>query len=209
MTRLLIADSKDVVRSGLRAMLKARPDWEVVAEAADGKEAILKAIETKPDIAVIDYLLPLVDSIEVTRQIRERGRNTEVLIFALDASNAPIDATLKAGARGYLSASGVQHYLVDAIESLVAHKPFFTPNVTEALLTSFLAETSSTSVLTNREQVVLKLVAEGHTNRETAAILDITVKTAETHRAAIMRKLNLQSHAHLVRYAVRNSHVEP
>ena len=208
MTRLLIADANDVVRAGLRAILKARLDWEVVAEAADGNEAILKAVETKPDIAVVDFCLPLVDSIEVTRQIRKRG-NTEVLVIALDTNDAPIDAALKAGARGYLSAPGVQNYLVDAIDSLVNHKPFFTPNITEALLTSFLAATNSTSVLTNRERVVLKLIAEGHTNRETAAILDITVKTAETHRAAIMRKLNLQSHAHLVRYAVRHRHVEP
>jgi DNA-binding NarL/FixJ family response regulator len=208
-TRLLIADEHDMVRSGLRAMLEARPDWEVVAEAADGKEAISKAIETKPDVAVIDYLLPLVNGIDVTRRIRARLRKTEVLVLTVDDSKALIEAPLKAGARGFLTTSEAQHYLIEDIESLATHRPFFTPNVAEALLASFLARPNRRSALSNRERVVLKLVVEGHSNRQTAAILDICIKTVETHRAAIMRKLNLHSHAGLVRYAVRNKLVEP
>ena len=208
-TRLLIADEQDVVRSGLRVMLEAQPNWAVVAEAVDGKEAILKAIETKPDVAVIDYVLPLVDSIEVTRQIRARLRKTEVLVFTTDDNEILIEEPLKAGARGYLTTSEMQHSLIEAIEALAIHRPFLTPNVTEVLLASFLANPKRRSILSNRERVVLKLVAEGHSNRQTAAILDISIKTVETHRTAIMRKLNLYSHANLVRYAVRNGFVEP
>jgi DNA-binding NarL/FixJ family response regulator len=190
-------------------MLEARPDWEVVAEAADGKEAIFKAIETKPDVAVIDYLLPPVNGIDVTRQIRERLRNTEVLVLTVDDSKSPIEAPLKAGARGFLTTSEAQHYLIEAIDSLATHRPFFTANVAEALLASFLASPNRRSALSNRERVVLKLVVEGHSNRQTAAILDIGIKTVETHRAAIMPKLNLHSHVALVRYAVRNKLAEP
>jgi len=123
-------------------MLEARPNWEVVADAADGKEAILKAFETKPDIAVIDYLLPLVNGVEVTRQIRARLRKTEVLVFANDDSEALIAAQLKAGARGYLTRSEVQRYLIEAIESLAIHKPFFTASINQILLESFLAKTT-------------------------------------------------------------------
>jgi DNA-binding NarL/FixJ family response regulator len=208
-TRLLIADEHDVVRSGLRVMLEAQPHWEVVAEAVDGEEAILKAIETKPDVAVIDYVLPRVNSIEVTRQIRARLRKTEVLVFTTDDNETLIEEPLRAGARGYLTTSEMQHSLIEAIEALAIHRPFITPNVTEALLASFLARPNRRSALTSRERDVLKLVAVGHSNRQTAAILDIGVKTVETHRSAIMRKLNLYSHANLVRYAVRNKLVEP
>jgi DNA-binding NarL/FixJ family response regulator len=208
-TRLLIADEHDAVRSGLRAMLVARPNWEVVADAADGKEAILKAIETRPDVAVIDYLLPLVNGVEVTRQIRARLRKTEVLVFAIDDSEALIEAPLKAGARGYLTTSEVPHYLIDAIESLAIHKPFFTASVSEILLESFLATQKRRSTLSNREHRVAQLIAEGHSYRQTAEILNISVKTVETHRAAVMRKLNLLSSADLVRYAVRNKLVKP
>jgi DNA-binding NarL/FixJ family response regulator len=206
-TRLLIADEQDVVRSGLRAVLEAQPNWAVVAEAVDGKEAILKAIETKPDVAVIDYVLPLVDSIEVTRQIRARLRKTEVLVFTTDDNEILIEEPLKAGARGYLTTSEMQHSLIEAIEALAIHRPFLTPNVSEILLASFLARPRR-SILSNRERVVLTLVAEGHSNWQTAAILNISAKTVETHRTAIMRKLNLHSHANLVRYAVRNGFVE-
>jgi DNA-binding NarL/FixJ family response regulator len=190
-------------------MLRARPDWQVVAEATDGKEAILKAFETKPDIAVIDDLLPLVSAVEVTRQIRARMRRTEVLVFTIDDSKARIEELLKAGARGYLSSLDAEDYLVGAIESLAAHKPFFTATVSEALLESFLANPDRRTGLSNRERLVMQLVAEGHSNRQTAAILNISTKTVESHRAAVMRKLNLFSSADLVRYAIRHKLVEP
>jgi DNA-binding NarL/FixJ family response regulator len=203
-TRLLIADIDESVRSGLRAILEAQPNWVVVAEAVDGKEAILKTIEAKPDVAVISSSLPLVSGIEVTRQIRMRFRRTEVLVFAIDDSATQIEALIRAGARGFLSTSTLPHYLVEAVQSLAIHKPFFTARVNEELLAAFVNKSNPGSSLSNRERTVLRLVAEGHSNRQTAAILNISIKTVETHRAAIMRKLNLSSRARLVRYAVRN-----
>ena len=134
MTRILIADDHEVVRSGLRLILEAHAGWEVVAEAADGKEAILKAIEAKPDVAVLDYSLPLVNGVEVTRQVRARLRKTEVLIFTMHDNEALIGELLKAGARGYLLKSDAKQHLIAAIEALAAHKPFFTSSVSEALL---------------------------------------------------------------------------
>ena len=210
MIRILIADDHEVVRSGLRKILEAQPNWEVVAEAGDGTDAIHKAAETRPDVAVLDYSLPLVNGIEATRQIRARLPKTEVLIFTMHDNETLIQELLKAGARGYLLKSDAKRHLIGAIESLASHKPFFTAKVSEALLDSFLARpTREGSTLTNRERGVVQLIAEGHTNKQIANILNISLKTVETHRAAIMRKLNLSSSAALVRYAIRNRIVEP
>src|SRR5436190_4910417 len=207
-TRLLIADEYEMVRSGLRVTLEAQPNWVVVAEAVDGKEAILKTIEAKPDVAVINSVLPLVSGIEVTRQIRMRFRRTEVLVFAIDDSATQIDALVKAGARGFLTTSTPQDDLIEAVRSLAIHKPFLTAGVVEELLKSFLNKPAPRSPLSHRELTVLRLVAEGHSSRQTAAILNISIKTVETHRVAIMRKLSVYSRADLVRYAVRNGLVE-
>jgi DNA-binding NarL/FixJ family response regulator len=210
MTRILIADDHEVVRSGLRSILETHPDWEVVAEAADGKEAIVKAVETKPDVAVVDYSLPLINGIEVTRQIRRRLPRTEVLIFTMHDSDALIDELLRAGARGFLLKSDAKRHLIEAIETLAVHKSFFTSQVSETLLKSFILRPSrSQSILTPREREIVQLIAEGHSNKQIASILSLSLKTVETHRAAVMRKLNLSSSAALVRYAVRNRFVEP
>ncbi|MGE0850051.1 MAG: response regulator [Hyphomicrobiaceae bacterium] len=210
MTRILIADDHEVVRSGLRRILEAQPNWEVVAEAGDGKDAISKAIETKPDVAVLDYSLPLVNGIEATRQIRARSPKTEVLIFTMHDNETLIQELLKVGARGYLLKSDAKRHLIGAIESLAVHKPFFTAKVSETLLDSFLSRPSrESSTLTNRERGVVQLIAEGYTNKHIANLLNISLKTVETHRAAIMRKLNLSSSAALVRYAIRNRIIEP
>ena len=209
MTRILIADDHAVVRSGLRTILEAHPNWEVVAEAADGKEAISKAIEAHPDVAVIDYSLPLLNGVEVTRQIRARLPETEVLIFTMHDNQALIEELLKAGVRGYLLKSDAKANLVGAIEALAAHKPFFTANVSEALLRSYVEGSKrAASPLTGRERSVVQLIAEGHSNKEMALLLGISHKTVETHRAAVMRKLNLSSSAALVRYAIRNKIAE-
>jgi DNA-binding NarL/FixJ family response regulator len=210
MIRILIADDHEVVRSGLRKILETQPDWEVVAEAADGKDAIKKALATKPDITVLDYFLPFVNGIEATRQIRARLPETEILVFTMHDSETLIQELLRAGARGYLLKSDAKRNLIAAVEALAAHKPFFTSKISEALLISFLARpTGEASTLTNRERGVVQLIAEGHTNRQVANILNISLKTVESHRAAIMRKLNLTSSASLVRYAIRNKLVEP
>ncbi|MFZ0852933.1 MAG: response regulator transcription factor [Hyphomicrobiaceae bacterium] len=207
--RILIADDHEVVRSGLRRILLSQPNWEVVAEAADGKDAISKATETKPDIAILDYSLPRINGMEATRQIRARLPKTEVLIFTMHDSEALIQELLKAGARGYLLKTDATRYLIAAIESLALHRPFFTAKVSEQLLDTFLAQPErEVSALTNRERGVVQLIAEGHTNKQIAHILSISLKTVETHRSAIMRKLSLSSSAGLVRYAIRNRLVE-
>ena len=208
-TRILIADDHAIVRSGLRTILEAHANWEVVAEAADGKEAIQNAIATEPDVAVVDYSLPLVNGIEVTRQIRARLPKTEVLIFTMHDNQTLVEDLLKAGARGYLLKSDARSLLIGAVEALAAHKPFFTANVSEALLNHYVKRRQRTaSVLTDRERSVVQLVAEGHSNKEVALLLGISIKTVETHRATVMRKLNLTSPAALVRYAIRNKIVE-
>jgi DNA-binding NarL/FixJ family response regulator len=208
-TRILIADDHDVVRSGLRTMLETQPNLEVIAEAADGKEAILKAIETTPDVAVLDYSLPLISGSEATRQIRAQCPRTEVLIFTMHDNESIVEELVNAGARGYLLKSDAGRELMIAIGSVAAHKPFFSTGVSEELLKSLFSGSKRTaSALTNRERGVVQLVAEGHTNKTVARILNISLKTVETHRATIMRKLAFSSSADLVRYAIRNKLVE-
>jgi len=208
-TRVLIADDHDVVRSGLCAILNAHPRLSVVAEASDGKEAICKAIETKPDVAVVDYSLPIANGIEVTRQIRSRLPKTEVLIFTMHDNETLIEQLLNAGARGYLLKSDASRHLISAIESLALHRPFFSAGISEGLLTSFVSKKPGLgSTLTHRERGVVQLIAEGHTNKQIAKDLDIGLKTVETHRANVMRKLNVSSSAGLVRYAIRNKLIE-
>ena len=209
--RILIADDHEVVRSGLKAILEARQGWEVVAEVGDGKEAIAKAVETKPDVAIIDYSLPRMNGIEATRQIRARVPATEVLIFTMHDSDALLSEVLQAGARAFLLKSDAQHYLLAAVESLAGHKPFFTGRLSEKLLDAFLSshETQNAPVLSPRERVVVQLIAEGNSNKDMSGILNLSVKTIETHRASAMRKLNITSTAALVRYAIRNKLIEP
>ena len=210
MTRILIADDHEVVRSGLRAILEAQDGWEVVAEAADGKEAVEKATETKPDVAIVDYALPIANGAEVTRQIRVRVPRVEVLIFTMHDSDDIVRDLLAAGAKGYLLKSDARKFLLAAVESLAAHKPFFTGRVSETLLDTYLAKhRDDAGVLTAREKGIVQLIAEGNSNKEIAEILALSLKTVETHRASAMRKLNLDSSAALVRYAVRNKLVEP
>jgi DNA-binding NarL/FixJ family response regulator len=209
MIRILIADDHAVVRSGLRTILDAHPNLEVVAEAADGNEAVHKAIETTPDIAVIDYSLPLFNGIEVTRQIRAQLPKTEVLIFTMHDNETLIQDVMKVGARGYLLKSDAGRDLISAIEALAVHRPFFTTKVSETLLESYVtAAKTIRSTLTNREVGIVQMIAEGHTNKHIARLLNISLKTVETHRASVMRKLNLSSSADLVRYAIRNNLVE-
>ena len=210
MTTILIADDHEVVRSGLRMILEAQPGWQVIAEAGDGKEAIAKAVESRPDVIILDYALPLVNGIEATRQIRLRSPNAEILIFTMHESDMVVRDILQAGARGYLLKSDAKRFLIAAVESVAAHQPFFSSTVSETLLKAYLRDAKhSESVLTARERDVVRLVAEGHTNKHLASLLGISVKTVETHRARIMRKLNLTSTAALVRYAIRNRIAEP
>src|SRR5262249_28321664 len=209
-TRILIADDHEVVRFGLRAILEAHEGWEVVAEACDGKEAIAKAVETSPDVAIIDYSLPMMNGVEATRQIRARVPTAEVLIFTMHDSEVLVGELLQAGARAYLLKSDAKQYLI-AVESLASHKPFFTGKVSAQLLDTFLAKGHGKldATLSPRERVIVQLIAEGHSNKEMTEILNLSVKTIETHRAAAMRKLDVTSTAAIVRYAIRHKLVEP
>ena len=209
MTRILIADDHDVVRSGVRAILEAQTGWEVVGEAENGKEAVDQALATRPDVVVLDYALPVLNGIEATRQIRARVPGAEVLIFTMHDTATLVREVLEAGAKGFLLKSDARKFLIAAVESLAAHKPFFTGKVSEALLETYLAKgTATDSVLTSREKSVVQLIAEGQTNKKIADTLSISSKTVETHRATAMRKLNLDTTAALIRYAIHNKLVE-
>lgn len=207
-TRILIADDHDVVRRGLRDILQERAGWEVVAEAANGQDAISATLKHKPDIAIVDYGLPLLNGIEVTRQIHARVPQTQVLIFTMHDSEMLLQQALQAGARGFLLKSDADDLLVAAVHALIQRKPFFTGHVSEKLLQSFLIKTDPVSVLTPREQSVVKLIAEGKTNKEMGHVLSLSTKTIESHRASAMRKLNFVTTAELIRYAIRNKLVE-
>jgi DNA-binding NarL/FixJ family response regulator len=209
MTRILIADDHDVVHTGLHTILSSQPGWEVVAEAEDGKQAVELAAETQPDVAILDYQLPVVNGIDATREIRAFQPQTEVLIFTMHGSEPLIRELLEAGARGYLLKSDARRFLIAAVEALARHQPFFTGRVSEALLSAYLSNRNQPGdVLTHRERGVVQLIAEGRSNKEAARLLGINLKTVETHRAAAMRKIKATSSADLVRYAIRNKLVE-
>ena len=210
MTRILIADDHAVVRSGVRRIIEDQPGWSVVAEAADGKEAITKAIASKPDVAILDHSLPLIDGIEVTRQIRLRIPSIEVLIFTMHDNENLLRDMVKAGARGYVLKSDAQQHLISAVRSLADHKPYFASQVCDGVLETLRPDGRQLDQpLTGREHTIIRLVAEGHSNNQIAHILNISVKTVETHRASAMHKLKLRTTADLVRYAVRNGIVQP
>jgi len=208
-TRILIADDHAVVRSGLRHILESHPGWEVAAEASDGKEAVSLCLTAAPDIAILDYSLPRMNGIEAARQILSHHPKTQILIFTMHDSERILEDLVDAGAHGYLLKSDARKYLIQAIEALAMHKPFFATAVSMKMLGSDGRQPEHLrSALTQRELKVVQLIAEGNTNKEVAHTLAISLKTVETHRASIMRKLNLSSSAALVRYAVRNNIVE-
>ena len=211
MLRILIADDHDVVRSGLRSVLEARNDWTVVGEARDGKEAIQLANQLKPDIVVVDYSLPVINGVEAVRQIKTRHPEVEILMFTMHDDETLVAQALQAGARAYLLKTDVQPHLIAAIEALAAHKPFFTGQISETLLNSFLSNRPAErkDSLAPRERIVVQLIAEGHSNREISEILHVSIKTVEAQRASAMKKLQLTSTAALVRYAIRNKFIQP
>jgi DNA-binding NarL/FixJ family response regulator len=208
MKRILIADDHDVVRSGLRALLEGRAGWEVVAEAHDGNEAVAEAIEKQPDVAIVDHSMPLMTGVEVARRIREHQLGTEILIFTMHDSNALALEAFQAGARAFLLKSDANQMLLAAVDSLIVHRPFYAGAFASELKGVSTGKGSSSQMLSPREKTIVKLIAEGYSNKDVSAILNLSIKTTETHRAAAMRKLNINSTAGLVRYAVRAKLVE-
>lgn len=207
--RILLADDHDVVRRGLHGLLSDRPGWQVCAEAIDGREAVELALRHRPHIVVLDLSLPALNGVEAIRQIRREVPETEILVYTMHESEQLAREALLAGARGFVVKSDSLSHLVEAIEALARHRAFVTPRMAGAVEEGPASGRRSPvpaadQRLTSREREVVQLLAEGKSNKELSVILGISVKTVETHRAAIMRKLRLGAFADLVRYAIRN-----
>jgi DNA-binding NarL/FixJ family response regulator len=209
--RLLLADDHEIVRRGLRELLQERPGWTVCAEAATGREAVVLAETYKPHVAIIDLSMPELNGLEATRRIRQALPETEVLIFTMHDSEHLMREVLGAGARGYLLKSDAARYIGTAVEALAQHKPFFIGRISEMMLNGYLRGSGEPTrpQLTSREREIMQLLAEGNSNKKIATALELSVKTVEAHRAAIMRKLGLRSLPELVRFAVRSRMIEP
>jgi DNA-binding NarL/FixJ family response regulator len=213
--RILIADDHDVMREGTRAVIERQPGWEVCGVAATGREAVEQAFALEPDIVVMDMSMPELNGLDAAVQIRRRLPQTEILIFTAHETDELIREVFEAGAKSFIFKSDAHHFLVEAIQSLSQHKPFFTNKVSEVLFAEILNRSEDTSHaaqtstrLTAREREIVQLLSEGRSNQEVADALGISVRTAETHRASILRKLGLDSVASLVRYAIRNKIIE-
>jgi RNA polymerase sigma factor (sigma-70 family) len=209
--RILIADDHDLMRHGVRSLLGSHSGWEICGEARTGREAVTKAEELRPDILILDVGMPELNGVEAARIIRKVSADTEILILSMHSSDQLMREIVDAGVRGYLAKSDSDRDLVTAVEALAKHRPFFSPLATEVILDGFDTERRVNEVpefvserLTPREREIVRLVAEGKSNKEVASALGISVKTVETHRTNLMRKLGLHSLSELVRYAVRN-----
>ena len=210
MTRIVIADDHDVLRTGLRALIETRPGWEVVAEARDGLEALRAAEAAQPDIVVLDYAMPITNGVEVARQLRARPPRPEILIFTMHDDDAILREAILMGVRGYLLKSDAQGHLLEALETLARHEAYISGQVSGTLLEAVLkpGKLRDGIPLTTRERTVVQLIAEGRTSRQICPILKVGIKTVETHRASAMRKIGAKSTADIVRYAIRHRMVE-
>lgn len=206
--RILLADDHDIVRRGLRELLEEQAGWQVCGEAATGREAVDQAVRLRPEIVVLDLMMPELNGLQATRQIRKSLPATEVLVFSMHDSEDLVHEILAAGARGYVLKSDAARHLVAAVEALSRHQPFFSSRVS-ATLRNGAPEPRGARGLTDREREIAQLLAEGRSNKEVAARLHISFKTVETHRATIMRKLGASSIVELVHYAIRNRLIEP
>lgn len=208
---ILVADDHVVIRRGLRALLESRRGWKVVAEAANGREAVEKAARLRPDLVVLDLSMPEMNGLEATPLILKAVPHARVLILTMHRTEELIEKTLQAGARSYVLKSDAERDLITALEAVLDNRTFFTPAVSESLgdyLRRDKPPSSVGSTLTARERQIIQLLAEGKSNKEVAVRLGISVRTAENHRARIMRKLELRTLSDLVRHAIRNKIIE-
>jgi two-component system, NarL family, response regulator NreC len=207
--RILLADDHTLVRQGLRKLLEERPDWEVIAEAGDGREAVRLAEQQKPDVAILDVAMPLLNGIEATRQITKRVPSTRVLVLSMHADEAYVTQILQAGATGYLLKDSADVDLLKAVGEAAQGRSFFSPAIARVMLDDYVRQLADKGVtdryesLSEREREIFQLIAEAKTNKEIAALLNVSPSTVETHRAHIMEKLDLHSAAEIVLYAVR------
>jgi DNA-binding NarL/FixJ family response regulator len=209
--RILIADDHGLVRRGARGVLQSRRGWRVVGEAANGREAVEKTIKLKPDVAIIDISLPELDGVEAVRQVRAAVPETKVLVLTMHESDQMVQRALDAGAHGYILKSDLTDSLLKAVRAVVEGRLFLAPKISEIVLEGFLNRGNqqergdrAKTRATPRELEVIRLLAQGKSNKEIAAQLAIAVRTVETHRAKIMLKLGLHSLAELIHYAIRH-----
>jgi DNA-binding NarL/FixJ family response regulator len=214
--RILIADDHELVRQGLRTSLETQPDWQVIGEAQDGIEAVKKSAALNPDVIVLDISMPQLDGLGAIRKIAKVLPGAKILILSMYESEKLIREVSEAGARGFVTKSSASRELVAAVEALQRGKTYFTPRVDQLGVTSFCRTDPNVGVipdkrdsLTPRQKEVIKQLAEGRSSREAAAALGVSVKTVETHRANIMRRLGCHSVSDLTRYAIRNHIIEP
>ena len=211
---ILIVDDYEMVREGLRALITTEPGWEVCGETASGREAVAMATALKPAIIIMDLLIPELNGLDATRQIRKALPATEILVLSAHEDTEMIRAAFDAGARAYLFKTETREHLIPAIHSILAQQPYLTARVSEALFSRLGQgaapdnEVYLAQLLTARERETIQLLAEGRGNKEIAAALAISVKTVDTHRAAIMRKLRLQSLSELIHFAIRARIIE-
>jgi two-component system response regulator NreC len=207
--RVLVADDHSVVRKGLRMQLQQGDQFEVVAEASDGREAVQLAESENPDVVIMDILMPGLNGIDATAQIVRRNPKTGVVIFSMHADDTYLSRALAAGARGYLLKNGDDLDVTRAVEAAAEGKPFFSPTIAGILVEDYMRQLQqrglqdSYALLTEREKETLQLLAEGKSNKDVARILNLSVYTVETHRSNIMEKLNLHTTAEIILYAVR------
>lgn len=213
--RILLVDDHEIVRHGLRNLLSAQPGWEVCGEAADGREAVSQTETLKPDLVILDISMPRLNGLEATRRIRKISPKTSVLILTMHESQQVVRDVLDAGALGYVLKSDAGRDLVAAVDALRQHRTFFTSKVARMVLDGYLRtrleparKVETRDPLTPREREIVQLIAEGKSTKEVAVELGVSVKTAETHRTNIMRKLEIHSVGELIRYALRNKIVE-
>jgi DNA-binding NarL/FixJ family response regulator len=208
--RVLIADDHGIVRSGLRMLLEQQPDIEVIAECADGAEARDAAIRDRPDLAILDVKMPKLTGLQATREIREHAPDVSVLILSMYDDERYLFEALKAGASGYVLKAQADVDLLEAVRAVERGEPFLTPEAQRALIKDVLGQgVGRTDELTPREEEVVKLVAEAHTNKEIAEILHLSEKTVENHRSNAMKKLGMRDRVELVRYAIRRGLIDP
>jgi DNA-binding NarL/FixJ family response regulator len=215
MIRILLADDHALMRRGIRDLLMSNPEFEIVGEAADGREAVRLAEKFRPDVLIMDLAMPELNGLDAIRQIRKDIPEIELLVFSMHDSEELIREVFAAGARGYVLKSDVALYLVEAIKSLARHKPFITPRISEAILHSLVSpatpgrvEPARPGPLSAREREILQLLAENKSNKDIAKALGISVRTVETHRRSVMQKLDANSIVQLVHYAIRNGIVQ-
>lgn len=211
--RILVADDHEVVRRGLCSLLKSHPGWEVCAEASDGREAVEKVKQMKPDVIILDIGMPNLNGLAATRQIVQHDDRQRVIILTVTDSEQVIREVLAAGARGFVLKSDAARDLITAVEAIEKNRTFFTSRVGQIVLTGYLKNGQPQAeptlpTLTPREREVVQLLAEGKSTKEVASVLNLSTKTAETHRSNIMRKLGIHSVSELVLYAVRNNIVQ-